>query len=393
MAQFASDTFTNTQYTELSAHNAAWSKQNGYTGNLIIGTGGTYAISNDNINPGAYQHSGTPASADYEVSADIKRESGTTTPRHIGVCARMVAGATTLYWAMYSHTDGNIRLFKKVAGAQTQLGSSYTYTNAGVAARLLLSVVGSSISVKLNGATIIGPVTDTSIAAAGKAGIYLYNTRETGVADSGSLDNFSADDIAGGDVTPPTLTSSTGTGGVGVCSGSVSTDEGNGTLYAVATASATAPSAAQVKAGQDHTGAAALRVVSQAVSATGVQTIVSGGVTAGTRYMHYMHEDAATNQSSVSSSASFTVTAGGGITFSSEPLKDNTGTILASLALTHYTLYDNTTGALVVRKTGLSTDVSGIVSFTDAALVSGTSYKSDWLTTTGHYRMPTKAAV
>jgi len=211
----------------------------------------------------------------------------------------------------------------------------------------------------------------------------------TNVSVTGTADR--ADPTFG--TTAPVLTSPTGTGGSLVCSGGVTTDKGNGTLYAVATASATSPSAAQVKAGQDHTGAAALRVVSQAVSATGVQTIVSGGVTAGTRYMHYMHEDAAANQSSVSSSASFTVTAGGSITFSSEPLKDNTGTILASLALTHYTLYDNTTGALVVRKTGLSTDASGIVSFTDGVLVSGTSYKSDWLTTAGHYRMPTKAAV
>lgn len=204
---------------------------------------------------------------------------------------------------------------------------------------------------------------------------------------------LTATGITSADTTAPTLSAASGTGGTLTCSGSVTTNEANGTLYAVVTGSATAPTAAQVKLGQDSTGTAALRVISQAVSATGVQTIVSGGVTAGTRYMHYMHEDAAANQSSVSSSASFTVTAGGSITFSSEPLKDNTGTILASLALTHYTLYDNTTGALVVRKTGLSTDASGIVSFTDGVLVSGTSYKSDWLTTAGHYRMPTKAAV
>lgn len=109
------------------------------------------------------------------------------------------------------------------------------------------------------------------------------------------------------DNTAPTLTSPTGTGGDAVCSGSVSTNEGNGTLYGVVTASATAPSAAQVKLGQDHTGAAALRVRSQAVSGTGVQNIASGDVSAGTRYWHYMHEDAATNKSTVSSSASFVV--------------------------------------------------------------------------------------
>jgi hypothetical protein len=117
--------------------------------------------------------------------------------------------------------------------------------------------------------------------------------------------------MGGGDTTPPTLTSPTGTGGLGVCSGTVSTDEGNGTLYAVATASATQPSIAQIKAGQDHTGAAALRAVSQSVTATGTQTVASGSITggAGTRYLHYLHTDAASNDSNRVTSASFEVTA------------------------------------------------------------------------------------
>jgi hypothetical protein len=114
------------------------------------------------------------------------------------------------------------------------------------------------------------------------------------------------------DTTAPTLSSPVGAGGTLVCDGSVSTNEGNGTLYVVATASATGPTATQVEAGQDHTGSAALRVVSQAVSATGTQTVASGSVTAGTRYLHFMHKDAAGNQSAVVSSASFVVSAGGG---------------------------------------------------------------------------------
>lgn len=393
MAKFAADAFTGTQYTELSAYNAAWSKQTGYTGNVVLGTGGTWSISNSNTLPGAYQHSGTPASADYEVAADIRKEAGgNTTPNHIGVCARMAAAAETFYFALYSHTDGNVRLFKRVAGTQTQLGSSYTYTNAGTAARLLLRVEGSSISVKLNAATIIGPVTDTAISTAGKAGIYQFNNRETGIADSGSLDAFSADDIAAGDVTPPTLTSPTGTGGSLVCSGSVTTDEGNGTLYAVATASATSPSAAQVKAGQDHTGAAALRAVSQAVSATGAQTVASGAVTAGTRYLHYMHEDAATNQSTVSSSASFTVTAGSA-TLTSSAIKNNTGTLQLSAAAEAY-VSNPTTGALVLKKTGLTSHATtGVITFSDAALAAATSYRVVWvLTATGAEGLETLTA-
>jgi hypothetical protein len=129
---------------------------------------------------------------------------------------------------------------------------------------------------------------------------------------------------AGGDTTPPTLTSPTGAGGTLVCSGTVTTDEGNGTLYAVATSSATAPTAVQVEAGQDHTGAAALRVVNQPVSATGVQTVPSGAVSAGTRYLHYMHRDAAGNRSAVVSSAAFTVGAAPTYGFSTSQIWNNT---------------------------------------------------------------------
>lgn len=291
---------------------------------------------------------------------------------------------------------------------------------------------------------------------------------------------------AAGDTTAPTLTSPTGTGGVLVCSGSVSTNEGNGTLYAVATASATAPSAAQVKLGQDHTSAAALRVVSQAVSGTGVQNIASGAVSAGTRYWHYMHEDAATNQSTVSSSASFSVTGGADVTpptlagsitvgtvtstsiemswpagsddtavtsyevssnsggaytdvglvlthtftgltpstsyglrvrakdaaanvstpalsaaqstsappgLTSSALKNNTGTLLTSAAAEAF-VHNVTTGALVVKKTGLTSHAStGVITFTDAALAAATSYRVVWrLTATGAEGLETLTA-
>lgn len=159
-----------------------------------------------------------------------------------------------------------------------------------------------------------------------------------------------------GDTTPPTLTSPSGTGGTAVCSGSVSTNEGNGTLYTVATASATAPTAAQVKLGQDHTGSAALRVVSQAVSASGTQTIASGAVSAGTRYLHFMHEDAATNQSTVASSASFTVTAGGDTT--APVLTSPVGTATGATTATAGATTDEGNGTLYAVVTASATQPS-----------------------------------
>lgn len=115
-----------------------------------------------------------------------------------------------------------------------------------------------------------------------------------------------------GDTTAPTLTSPTGTAtGSTTATVGATTDEGNGTLYAVVTTSATAPTKAQVKAGQNAAGTAANWSGSVAVSSTGAKTLNATGLTASTAYYaHLMHEDAATNQSNVVSSTSFTTSAG-----------------------------------------------------------------------------------
>jgi hypothetical protein len=76
----------------------------------------------------------------------------------------------------------------------------------------------------------------------------------------------------------------------------------------------------------------------------------------------------------------------------SEPLKDNAGNLLASTALDFVAVYNDTTGALVVRLTGISTNAEGLFVAADASLVSGTTYRIDWQTAAGQRRMPRKAA-
>lgn len=145
------------------------------------------------------------------------------------------------------------------------------------------------------------------------------------------------------DVTPPVLSSPTSAAtGATTGSGTVTTDEGNGTLFAVVTTSATTPSATQVRAGQDHTGAAAAFAVGsgsgQAVSATGVQNVAATGLVDGTTYYwHFLHDDAAANASNLVSSAGFTPTSADVIapTFSAAPavsgLTQTGGTFTATI--------------------------------------------------------------
>jgi len=107
----------------------------------------------------------------------------------------------------------------------------------------------------------------------------------------------------GADTTAPILSLPTGiqTGST-TASGTVTTDEGNGTLFYLATVNAT-ETAATIKAGS-----------SQAVTTTGIQNVTVTGLTPATTYfLHYVHDDAAANESNVVASASFTTDAAGGI--------------------------------------------------------------------------------
>lgn len=102
------------------------------------------------------------------------------------------------------------------------------------------------------------------------------------------------------DTTAPTLSAATAVAtGPTTATGSVTTNEAGGTLFFIATTSATATAAA-VKAG-----------ASQAVSASGAQAVSFTGLQAGaTLYPHYLHRDAAGNESAVVDAASFAWTSG-----------------------------------------------------------------------------------
>ena len=150
----------------------------------------------------------------------------------------------------------------------------------------------------------------------GWCGIFSFNSngdydpcRIYAIEVATGTSNLNYSDAA--DTTAPVISSPTGTQtGATTATGTVSTDEGNGTLDAVVTTSATTPSVAQIQAGQDHTGSAAAATdLDNTVSATGVQNVSFTGLTASTTYyIHYVHQDAAGNDSNTVTSASFTTT-------------------------------------------------------------------------------------
>lgn len=159
---------------------------------------------------------------------------------------------------------------------------------------------------RLNGGTAasIGasPATISGLTAGTPYSIEVRAINAAGAGAWSAVSNFTTS--AAADITAPTLTGpSASATGTTTASGSVSTNEANGTLYYLASANAS-ESAATVKAG-----------LPQAVTASGMQNVSITGLTASTSYyLHFVHRDAAGNDSAVASSAQFTTSAAGDTT-------------------------------------------------------------------------------
>lgn len=169
--------------------------------------------------------------------------------------------------------------------------------------------------------TAVSPATlDDQLSSTGSRGCAVSRAASGSIAlgvDNGGSGGLAAGisvsfgPSGGGDVTAPVLTSPTGAqNGSTAGTGGATTDEANGTMYVVASTSATPPTAAQIKAGQMHTGASAAAAANVAVSSTGAKSLNLTGLTPSTTYYsHSMHEDAAANQSNVVTSSSWATTA------------------------------------------------------------------------------------
>lgn len=79
-------------------------------------------------------------------------------------------------------------------------------------------------------------------------------------------------------------------------------------------------------------------------------------------------------------------------TLTTKPLKNNTGTVLASETGVTINVYHQTTGALIVQKTGLTTDAAGVATVTDTLIVPGTTYAYEPVLSGARRRLPMKAA-
>lgn len=179
---FLTDLFTDTNGVVLSAHTAdsggTWSKNSTLSGVLTINTNRAYCST---TNACYFNTVGAPISADYEVTATITVI--TNINSNIGVCGRMATSANTMYYAFLSRvsTGGGtytIQLSSYVAGTPNSLGS-YSITAPSGDHTIKLRMLADQISVDWDGVTRIGPVTDTAVTDAGKAGVRATTASST----------------------------------------------------------------------------------------------------------------------------------------------------------------------------------------------------------------------
>lgn len=125
------------------------------------------------------------------------------------------------------------------------------------------------------------------------------------------------------------------------------------------------------------------------VTLTGTATITAGTATGGS----VGSAPGATLTGTATITAGTATGGGGGAgTLTTRPQKNNTGTVMANETGAEVYIWNSTTGALVLRKTGVTLDAAGVATVTDAAIVSGTSYLYEVVLTGGRRRMNPKAA-
>lgn len=199
MAQFASSNFNGTEDQELSAFDANWAKQAGSTVDAEISSG---RVRSTATTPCLYYYGVAPTSADYSVGVGVHNP-GATGNSNFGPVGRAATGSGSGYHARYNTPTGTVQLFRFVNGTFTQLGNvTRAAPTAGTAARLVLTMTGSTIEVEWNdeGTPLIS-VTDTAITSPGFPALRWNPTSTPSDTSGWQGEDFSADQAGGGGVT------------------------------------------------------------------------------------------------------------------------------------------------------------------------------------------------
>lgn len=185
---FVEDTFTDTNGTELSAHNSDFSQ---------VGSGDEAEIQSNALIPSssvgfeAYINDGgtAPDDADYDVQADIYIPASDDVSLLVG--GRMEADGDG-YYAFWQGGDPGWRLLLVAGGApDSYLGSAYNGDTPTTAKTVMLRMRGTTISVLIDDVERISE-TDATYSAAGRPGIGLWSSDVDTTMDNWEAENAPA---------------------------------------------------------------------------------------------------------------------------------------------------------------------------------------------------------
>lgn len=182
----ANDTFTEAADTSLVSHTSdsghTWTKDFGNV--LTVIAAGDYIANTAPTNSSRYSLGVTPASAEYDVQADVV----STIEWSGGVLGRIDTAADDRYTAVYENSLW--KLWKTDAGVTTTLATYSGDSTNGVTRTVKLEIRDATKKVYVGGVERISS-TDNAITATGKPGIY-WDGNSTGT----QMDNWSSTDAA-----------------------------------------------------------------------------------------------------------------------------------------------------------------------------------------------------
>lgn len=169
---FVSDTFTGVDGTVLSSHvgetGATWAFNDGWTDVARIQNNRLYGGSGQ----GRYYSTGIPASSDYTVTADIYVASNS---GYAGVLAHVLTEQNYSYAAHVWNYGGTVMVFLDYTPAGTLATHTIATPVVGSSHTLRLKIQNTGLSAYWDDMTtpVIGPIYNTGLPSAGRAGVIL----------------------------------------------------------------------------------------------------------------------------------------------------------------------------------------------------------------------------
>jgi hypothetical protein len=204
-AQFLSDDFTEgggnvtlDTHTVTPGPGGTWVEHGSYADDCSISGANDWIIAPAGADFCVYYNDASPTNANYSVEGSVFVQSNVSST-YPGVAGRVATGANTMYRVYYDTTDGRWELYKVVAGSITALGTPYSQALTDSQTYVVkLEMNGTAIKVYIDAVERIS-VTDTDIAAAGKAAVVQY------ASGGQQVTSITATDISAGGSTTRSL--------------------------------------------------------------------------------------------------------------------------------------------------------------------------------------------